>query len=171
MSDGATSLQLASLIGADSWEAAELPDGQGTARWCPIVEFGELTNALGIMQTGKWSWAAWQDDRWRLFSLDSDAVIGALPLLEIPLGELESKVRKSATRLGLPVQQVVDELPITTIIEAALRTRSNYWIGLAVEWLKDTGPAPRSLDMLKKTASDTSIDQSLRHRLWHLLTG
>jgi hypothetical protein len=132
MSDGPASLELASLIGADSWEAAELPGGQGTARWCPIVEFGELANALGFTPTGEWSWAAWQDDRWRLFPLDTDAVVGVLPILGIPLRELQSKVRQSAARLGLPGQEVVDDLPITTIIQAA--SELDRTTGLGMQW-------------------------------------
>jgi hypothetical protein len=159
---------LAALLAADSWRAARVHARPATATWCPLIRFAESTKALGVTRAGPWWWGVEREDGWEIYPLEGDAVVGILPLLEMPFGALEHKARHSAIRLGIPPQRLLRTLPLATIIRAALATGSDYWVRLAVEWLEDSDIASQLQDAIGSAASEVRLEQSLRHRLRRL---
>jgi hypothetical protein len=168
MSAHSAEADLMALIPTDSWRAARVHGRQAIAMWCPILDYDRSRAALGLARPGEWWWDVNREDEVEIYPLAGDAVVGTLPLLEIPFAALRSRVRESATRLGLSPQQVMSALPIATILRAALKTRSDYWVALAVEWLEDSGTASQVRDAIQSAAFDRRLEQSLRHRLWWL---
>lgn len=135
--------------------------------WCPLVGFGEPRVALGLSADGERLWGEEVVGIATVYPLEAPAVVGVLPILERPLPMVRSEAARAVARLGLPLP-LVDALPVTEIVGAALKTRSDYWVELALEWLEADADRQHLTDAITAASSDSRLAQRTRHRLQRL---
>jgi hypothetical protein len=102
-----------------------------------------------------------------VYPLEGPPLVGVLPILERPLPMVRSEAARTANRLGLPLT-LADALPVAKIARAALATRSDYWVELAIEWLEAKEDRQAVARDIFEAAQDKRLSQRLRHRLARL---
>ena len=161
--------EVASAVPADQWLLCQDSEGSRVEFW-PVVEFGEPRCAIGLVRSGEWVWGELLADGGKVHPLRPPALIGALPLLELPLGIVAEKARRAARIAGVPPEQVEKDLPSGLIIEAALETRSDYWVGLAAQWLTAIPREAIPAAAIAAAAEDKKLSQRTRHQLMRNLS-
>jgi len=151
-----------------SGSAAEVPS-QKELVWYPLIPFDENRKWLGFADDNKWYWSSEQHGRTMLYPVDTDAAIGALPLLESPPHYVVSRLQEVVRRASVSQDDLLAALPLARLIDVALGTRSNYWISNAIDWVELLGPGHMSRQ-LAVAAEDRQLDQRTRHRLRKLVS-
>ncbi|MBF8193998.1 hypothetical protein ITP53_51655 [Nonomuraea sp. K274] len=81
-----------------------------------------------------------------------------LPLLKHPLAEVEARLAARGDLIGL-----------ANVPNEALRSRSPYWISLALDWIAEMPSDPEQRRLLEALGADRSIPQDVRHGIVRLL--
>jgi hypothetical protein len=123
------------------------------------------------LRSGEWVWAELLEDGGKVHQLHPPALIGVLPLLELPLWAVSEKARHVARSAGVSPEQVEKDLPSGLIIQAALDARSDYWVGLAVQWLGELPREAVPVAAVAEAAEDKRLSQRTRHELLRNLAG
>jgi hypothetical protein len=125
---------------------------------------------LGLTGEGEWALSFSRDGRPEIHSLAEPAVVAALPVLEVPYREVLRQLDRRAGRLGLAPGALTGGFPARRVIERALETTSDHWIGLAASWLEQGAAAPFALaPVIARVVADRRVAQRLRHRLRRLV--
>jgi hypothetical protein len=101
--------------------------------------------------------------------LEPPDVIGALPLLEVPIDRLASKVAEAATVLAIPPERLAESIPAKALISVAIGTRSDYWIDRALSWIEQGSWPVLPVESMRGVVEDRSVGQQLRHRMKRLI--
>jgi hypothetical protein len=132
--------------------------------WLSVLDFGEPRRALGITRDGRWAWAP-SDGTYVVHPVEGASAVGLLPLLEIPLQVVQGAVRRAAVAAELDPGEVVGSLPARQVLLEALRTRSDHWVDLAIEWFDEVRQSDDLLAAVQGAASDKRLGQRTRHDL------
>lgn len=151
---------LAKIVGEDHWLSCGSGGGDQSRFW-PVVEFGEPRCALGLLRNGDWVWCDLENGS--SHRLSEPAVIGLLPLLELPYGAVVVKARAAAQNAGVPPELVETALPSRTIVTAALTRRSDYWVDLAARWLVGMPADQIPVEAAEQAARSSDLPQKTRH--------
>lgn len=157
---------LASTVTKDQWVICANPEGSRSEVW-PVVDFGEPRCALGLSRSGEWVWC--ELDKARVHPMRPPALVGVLPILELPYDAVVQKARVAARRAGVLPERMETELPSREIVEAALHSRSDYWVDLAAEWLRGMPSESVPVGVIEDAARDTGLPQPSRHGLLRAL--
>ena len=157
-------------IPSSHWRQSKPPENSDAAiEWCPLAVFGERPLAIGLSRQGAWVWGGLGDAHVTAFPVNGPTAVGILPVLEVPLFLVKKRVAETSSKLGLDPRQIVASFPILEIVQAALRTRSDYWIDHALSWFESEGPYTEVPDEFFSAAVDRSLSQRNRHRLRRIL--
>ncbi len=149
----------------NAWAALSV--GKESRLWIPVVRFGEAGFAIGILDNGEFAWGELSGQT-RGFLLTSPFTSGLLIILELSLSELVTQVEQSERVLNLP--GLKKHFPFGELVRIALKTRSDYWIGLALPIFDIPIAAPNELLHEMETASlDAKLSQSCRHSLVRII--
>jgi hypothetical protein len=144
-----------------SWVAGSTRD-----RWFTVLRFDENRKSLVLIPDGTWSWTTVEKDGGiHRHSLGLTEGVGALPLLEISVEGLSSKVSEAAAALAVAPAKLVAVFPAVNLFEIALNTRSDYWINRALVWIEEGCWASLPIESMQAVVEDKSVEQSLRHRI------
>jgi hypothetical protein len=92
------------------------------------------------------------------------------PLLELTYEAQADALRAAARGVQDSPEELVDSLPITTILATALMSGQDYWASLALGWLEANSTLPRPRKELRALAtSGKATPQTIRHRAKSLL--
>lgn len=159
-------LNSAKLAGAISPEAWQCISGRS---WLPILTVSSAVE-VGMSADGDWLLRIERPDGVvEIKQLDSDAGVAALPLLERSLSAVRDTANERAIELDVSSAVMVAALPIEAVVRAALRGRSEYWTGLATEWLEaDPSTVAAVAEDITPVLDDRRVSQDLRNRLRRL---
>jgi hypothetical protein len=157
------SREIAERISPDWWIAL------ANRRWVAIARVNDAVD-VGLTDEGDWLVHLRRPDgSEELHSPSSAAGVAMLPLLERPPERFIAALSTRASELRIETSEIADAFPLREVIDAALRTRSDYWIELAARWLDAEIISPGSVAVaIGEAADDLKISQHLRHRLRRL---
>lgn len=91
-----------------------------------------------------------------------------LPLLEREYGVLVDELSRREDELGVPPGSLAVGLALDALPFVALAMRSDYWVGLALNWISDMRIG-RYRELLSEVASVDWVSQRNRHHARRLL--
>lgn len=101
--------------------------------------------------------------------VDLNNPIGLLPCLERPYGFIVADLLTKEAELQMQRGQLLDFVPLGAIPAAAVASRMDYWIQLALNWLAEIPVLPHANDVLNAISNETWATQPARHRAKRLL--
>lgn len=134
----------------------------GLLRWLPVIKINGDT-WYGLSEDGRWV-AGSEDENVRLVEISGhEPAVPLLACLEHSRSEIESLVAAGCQFVGLPAA-VVDTFPFEAGVTCGLMSSSDYWIGLAIEWLQDMPINDRMAKILSGVVKSKGVSQKNRHR-------
>jgi hypothetical protein len=109
------------------------------------------------------------DERQPKREVDSKNPIGLLPCLEKPYLSLQIELEHQEEMLSLPKGTFAEQIPLAAIPRAAVATRLDYWIQLALDWLARMPVAAIDQELLSSLSSAEWATQRARHRARSLM--
>lgn len=169
MANGLTCAALASRVPLSSWTGG--PPLAELDQWFAVLQFDESRKTLVLTSSGRWAWiSTGSDGQARLHELRPPDVIGALPVLELDVAGLASKLALHAMTLRVTSEDLVAALPTADLVKVAFATKSDYWIDHALRWLEADYWSSVPVAAMQAVLDDPSIGQNLRHRTRKLLS-
>ena len=134
----------------------------GLLRWLPVIKIDGDT-WYGLSEDGRWV-AGSEDENVRLVEISGhEPAVPLLACLEHSRSEIESLVAAGCQFVGLPAA-VVDTFPFEAGVTCGLMSSSDYWIGLAIEWLQDMPINDKMAKILSGVVKSKGVSQKNRHR-------
>lgn len=101
-----------------------------------------------------------------LLPVGGDNLVALLPLLEKPRVVVERELRSAAAATSITTD-ILASFPVEDVLVTALQSQSEYWQGLALEWLPVSveGRLRASVESVEKTGAS----QRIRHHAKRLL--
>lgn len=93
---------------------------------------------------------------------------GLLPCLEQPRSVVVAELQNREAELGLSTGSLGRLVPLDAIPSAAVASKMDYWVQLALDWLAETPPDEASEELLKALERASWVSQQARHRARHL---
>jgi hypothetical protein len=132
----------------------------------PVIAINDRGLTLGVDAEG--TWIIWNEDDtvWPLHTvwLAYDHLLWLLPLLQKPQDVVIEAISGADA----------DDKLLPAVLGYALGCWSDYWAGLALEWLEAGYPSTELRDALQALKNATRQPQPVRHRalgLWRKATG
>lgn len=151
-------------VPADKWRT--LSDGE--SQWLPLVMISQSGLWIGPDRAGAWVVGR---PTGRAEKLDQRPSPSWMPLLDQDEDIFIEELRFSAERYRLSVDQLLESLPVTDIIGAALATTNPHWIDRGIQWLMHRPLPDQLVPLLERVASLSSVPQSSRQEARRILAG
>jgi len=149
-----------------TWKIKTLHGSEGGEdyRWLPIVDlpFGKIS--LGLSCTGQWARAT--DSYIKIFD-EREPCVFFLPVLEGSPEVVCCLIVDGLKICGLS-ETFVGLFPFEDIVATALKSQSEYWIGLALKWVSFF-LSSNIFNAELRSIIDTGPAQSIRHKAKSLL--
>lgn len=166
-SSTAIKLGLQSLPSSLLLEAPEHTSRAQTVRWVKVASFPSKNLQLGLSTNGCWVREGLND----VCELHPDrGLVPLYPCLELPLCLVQQAITKALDDLGLPAN-LADTFPKTDLVEQALKSGSEHWTKLSLQWIDTTAIAERVTQALLSVAEskDKRLSQGTRQGAKHIL--
>ncbi|WP_454834646.1 hypothetical protein [Pseudomonas lini] len=134
-------------------------DGAQDYCWLPVLALSEGRVRVGVLSNGLWVVA---NDRCIHILPEGDPCIFLLPVLESSPQVVLSLLVKGFREGGLS-EEYVDLFPFEAIVFTALKSNSEYWSGLGLEWVEFIARSP-DLQVVLENLSRESVTQKIRHQ-------
>ena len=139
-------------------------DATKSGAWTPLLELGDEVY-LGVVR-GELSVGTHYRPTGRV---GREVPTDLLPLLERPRDAVVEELRARERDSGLAPGSLIPLVPLANIPAAAIDTRLNYWVGLAVEWIVAEPAEIPGNRFLVSISRAPWASQRLRHRAQVLL--
>jgi hypothetical protein len=147
------------------FESSLLNQPETILTWLPIVGLGSSDCRVGLLGTGEWV----IDTGSGLVVLSTrNSAMPLLPCLGSPHDELQSVLTNACTGLGLPAG-VAGTFPWHLVVHNAVASDSDFWVGLALNWLETVPPEELPTDALARIANSKQFSQGTRHTARRLM--
>ncbi len=103
--------------------------------------------------------------------VDPGEPTGLLPCLERPYSVIVAELQEREVELSLRPGTLIGRMPFAGIPHAAVAARSDYWAGLAFDWLDAMPRSERVSSTLERLENAGWASQSVRHRARRLRRG
>lgn len=94
------------------------------------------------------------------------SLVALLPLLEHQKPEVDLELRSAVVAKGLPIE-MLGFLPLEDLVVVALKSKSDYWQNLALQWI--TRPVPVRVIACLECLETEGATQKVRHAARRLL--
>ena len=96
--------------------------------------------------------------------VDPGNPVGLLPCLERPRATVLAELVDRERDLSLPSGFLAERVPLDVVPAAAVSTRLDYWVQLALDWLSDAPATDLDRGLLAGLADATWATRRARHR-------
>lgn len=148
-------------------EAPEHTTRTQTVRWVKVASFPNKNLQLGLSVNGFWVREGLDD----VCELCPDrGLVPIYPCLEIAPNLFQQELAKSLSDLGLPTD-LVTTFPVSDIVEQALKSGSENWTRLSLQWVNTnavTAAVEQAL-VLVAQSKDKRLSQRTRQDAKHIL--
>ena len=157
---------LAALSRTDenAWHRSQ--SGQRTLTWLPLWLITSSGLWIGLDRSARWVVGRVSSQ----VSPPSPPLSPSwLPLLDHDESEVKEELSFISTKYDLPLEQLMDTLPIDEAIKLALTTSNAHWIDRALAWLKFRGISEDLIPMLLHVSNSKSASQQARQSATRLV--
>ncbi|MDY6785790.1 MAG: hypothetical protein SW833_25105 [Cyanobacteriota bacterium] len=147
------------------WEISKIRGTDKLDNWTPIVEDSENEICLGIAKSGYWVSTR---GKFIVPLLENNILRDLLPYFKKTRSKTTLLLRKSLEERGFP-GGIEQSFPIDTLISSGLKFESDYWAGLALNWIEGMTVNEEIQIELQKVVVAKWASQKTRHRARKLL--
>ena len=140
--------------------------GQGAVTWLPLWLVSDSGVWFGLAPGGLWVVGRVSG---QVSAPGEKPSPGWLPLLDSDEPVVKEEVSYVSTKYDLPLEPLLQSLPIDDIIRIALATSNPHWIDRALIWLESRENPGDIYAMLPKVASSRAAGQKARQRAQRLM--
>jgi hypothetical protein len=141
-------------------ESPEHTDSTRIVRWVKVANFPDKNLQLGLSASGFWVREGLGD------VCELDVAYGLVPLypcLELEPSFFQQTLAKSLSNFGLPTE-LAKTFPVNDLVEQALKSGSDHWTKLSLQWVNTTAATDgvaRALKLLAES-QDKRMSQHTR---------
>ena len=140
--------------------------GQDTVVWLPMWLISQSGLWVGLDRDGRWTVGR---PSGQVAAATEKLSPNWLPLLDHDESVVREEVSYASAKYGLPVEPLLQSLPIDGIIRIALSTSNGHWIDRALVWLESRDIPEDIYKMLPRVASSRVAGQKARQRAERLM--
>lgn len=140
--------------------SAASPQGSGPPAWQPVLQLGG-DHWVGLLNDDELFVG---DHEHAMRQVEPAAPTGLLPLLERPLAVVAAEVDEWEVKHRRERGFLARRVPFESLVRHALASGSDYWAGLALEWVPVLPQPVNVATDLSVLESATWAPQGLRHR-------
>jgi hypothetical protein len=139
---------------------------QDSITWLPLWLISQSGLWVGLDRDGRWTVGR---PSGQVAAATEMLSPGWLPLLDHDESVVREEVAYASAKYGLPVDSLLQSLPIDDIIRIALNTSNSHWIDRALIWLEQRTIPEGIYELLPRVASSRAAGQRARQRAWRLM--
>jgi len=155
-----------SRISDDLWR--ESATNHGSVTWLPLWLVSSSGLRIGLDRNGRWVVGRLPG---RASVSQENLSPGWLPILDHDESVAREEVAHAGGRYNLPVDLLLESLPVDDVIALALSTHNAHWIDRALIWLESRDIRDDIGALLPLVASSRSASQRARQRARRLIKG
>jgi hypothetical protein len=140
--------------------------GQDTITWLPLWLISQSGLWVGLDRGGRWTVGR---PSGQVAAATEKLSPNWLPLLDHDESVIREEISYASAKYGLPVDLLLQSLPIDGIISIALNTSNSHWIDRGLIWLESRTIPENIYELLPRVASSRAVSQRTRQRAWRLL--
>jgi hypothetical protein len=151
-------------ISNDSWRISGARNGGRELRWIPLIRIKSSEPWIGTTELCHWVVEGNGD----VIPIDHAHMLPLLHCLEAPIEEFMAALSKAIDQFSIGGVQV-QEFPYYGLIDFALRSKSDYWADLALQWLETLPLARTRNDALHAIVKSRWATQKTRYHAQRIL--
>jgi hypothetical protein len=149
-------------VSPEQWKNTTF-DGE-SCRWLPIIQADASKTWIGLTELGTW---VVENRRGEVAIMAGAALLSFFPFFAGKQGDFRTALLHALEEKRLPIE-LAQTCPIQAAVRYALTSESEYWQGLAIEWV-ETGTIDKDMLAALDTVAASGISQKNRHRAQRLL--
>jgi hypothetical protein len=153
-----------SEISNESWRVSRVRDGGAELRWIPLIRVKPSEPWIGTTERGHWV----VEGKEGVVRIEHAQLLPLLHCLETPIEELRAALFEAVRRFGIDEGRM-QEFPYDDLVDFALRSRTDYWAGLALQWLERLPVTSACKDALRAVIDSQWATQKTRQHAQRIL--
>jgi hypothetical protein len=153
-----------SQLDGDLWRKSA--SGQDTIVWLPLWLISQSGLWIGLARDGRWAIGR---PSGQVAAATQKMAPGWLPLLDHDESVVKEEISDASAKYNLPVDSLLQSLPIDGIIRVALTGSNAHWIDRALIWLESRTIPEDIYELLPRVSSSKVAGQRARQRAWRLM--